>query len=253
MALANSRMKIIMMRSKRRMLREKLRLPKYRHKFAGAFVEQIRKGGRNTQQLQRSRRGIEGVLREMRSKREKPAAPVIQSVHRGRLCRRALNEPDPTLDPARHGYAASPANAHSGMALLDPAVRFLRAKLSKKKVKWKKEFWVPFFVVNLVYFCTLNMMLMPFFPLAFALGSLLSILEFHFTRLRLKHLMYKPLVPYDAKDVGLFFTRLYLCSLFFGIVLSHFVLSSETFPRVLDLQPTTSEREIAAYAGESSK
>eukprot|EP00949_MAST-11_sp_MAST-11-sp1_P002818 g2818.t1 len=137
------------------------------------------------------------------------------------------------------------------MALLDPAVRFLRAKLSKKKVKWKKEFWVPFFVVNLVYFCTLNMMLMPFFPLAFALGSLLSILEFHFTRLRLKHLMYKPLVPYDAKDVGLFFTRLYLCSLFFGIVLSHFVLSSETFPRVLDLQPTTSEREIAAYAGVS--
>jgi hypothetical protein len=119
-------------------------------------------------------------------------------------------------------------------ALAHPAVKYAQFLAKKKKGKWKKEFWVPFYIVNLVYSVTLSVVCSPFYPLTFLLGFVLLVLEFKFTKLRLRYLMYKPLVPFSAKDVGLFYLRFYLLVVFFGVLWTHWFLSHESFCRILE-------------------
>ena len=70
--------------------------------------------------------------------------------------------------------------------MLKTLVKYLIFLAKKRKGKWKSEFWVPFYVVNLVYSVTLNVVCIPFYPLTFLLGCVLLFLEFKFTKFRLE-------------------------------------------------------------------
>ena len=123
--------------------------------------------------------------------------------------------------------------------------------LSKgSKGKWKAEFWVPFYVVNLVYSVTLNVVCIPFYPLTFVLGCVLLFLEFKFTKFRLENFMYKPLTPYSAKDVGLFFLKFYLLVVGFGILWVHFFLSHASFCQFLEFR-ASNNRTIKHFPTQS--
>ena len=121
-------------------------------------------------------------------------------------------------------------------ALATTGLKYLIYLSKKKKGKWKNEFWVPFYIVNLVYSVTLNVVCIPFYPLTFVIGCVLLFLEFKFTKFRLEHFMYKPLVPYSAKDIGLFFLRFYLVVVVFGVFWVHFFLSHESFCQLLEFR-----------------
>ncbi len=136
-------------------------------------------------------------------------------------------------------------------ALAHPAVKYAQFLAKKKKGKWKKEFWVPFYVVNLVYSVTLSVVCSPFYPLTFLLGFVLLVLEFKFTKLRLQYLMYKPLVPFSAKDVGLFYLRFYLIVVFFGVLWTHWFLSHESFCRILEFGASSDVTTITDPEGYS--
>eukprot|EP00946_MAST-07B_sp_MAST-7B-sp1_P004956 g4956.t1 len=134
------------------------------------------------------------------------------------------------------------------MALAHPAVKYAKYLAKKRKGKWKKEFWVPFYIVNLVYSVTLSVVCSPFYPLTFLLGFVLLVLEFKFTKLRLQYLMYKPLVPFSAKDVGLFYLRFYLVVIFFGVLWTHWFLAHESFCRILEFGASTTAVTTEDYA-----
>ena len=51
--------------------------------------------------------------------------------------------------------------------------------------------------------------------------------------------MYKPLVPYSAKDIGLFFLRFYIIVVIFGVFWVHFFLSHESFCQLVEFHATT--------------
>ena len=124
-------------------------------------------------------------------------------------------------------------------ALLQTFLKYLNYIRKGKKGKWKNEFWVPFYIVNLVYSVTLNVVCIPFYPLTFVIGCVLLYLEFKFTKFRLEMFMYKPLVPYSAKDIGLFFLRFYLVVVIFGVFWVHFFLSHESFCQLLEFRSSS--------------
>ena len=112
-----------------------------------------------------------------------------------------------------------------------------------KKGKWKKEFSVPFAVINLVYFCTVAFVTFAFFPFTFMLVTFITYFDFKFMKFQLENFMYKPLVPFDAKSIGNFFTRLLLLSMIIGSTIIHLTLSNPYLPRVFDLKSEPSETE----------
>lgn len=79
-----------------------------------------------------------------------------------------------------------------------------------RKGKWKTEFNVPFAVINLVYFCTVAFITFAYFPFAFLLVAFITFCDFKFIEFQLRYFMYKPLIPFDAKSIGNFFTILLL-------------------------------------------
>ena len=54
--------------------------------------------------------------------------------------------------------------------------------------------------------------------------------------------MYKPLVPYSAKDIGLFFLRFYIIVVIFGVFWVHFFLSHESFCQLFEFHATTNPK-----------
>ena len=49
-------------------------------------------------------------------------------------------------------------------------------------------------------------------------------------------MMYKPLVPYSAKDIGSFFLKFYLIVVIFGVFWVHFFISHEYFCQFLEFR-----------------
>ena len=60
--------------------------------------------------------------------------------------------------------------------------------------------------------------------------------------------MYKPLVPYSTRDVGLYYTRYYILIVVAGCLLAHYSLWEKSFPRLLDVQGNMSKSYIYARA-----
>jgi hypothetical protein len=105
-----------------------------------------------------------------------------------------------------------------------------------RKGKWKTEFNVPFAVINLVYFCTVAFITFAYFPFAFLLVAFITFCDFKFIEFQLRYFMYKPLIPFDAKSIGNFFTILLLMAMVIGSGVVHFTLSNPSLPRVFDLK-----------------
>ena len=114
-----------------------------------------------------------------------------------------------------------------------------------RKGKWKTEFSVPLSVINLVYFCTVAFVTFAFFPFTFILVTFITYADFKFMKFQLNNFMYKPLVPFDAKSIGNFFTRLLLLAMIIGTTIIHLTLSNNTLPRVFDLKSNPSEEPNA--------
>ncbi|EQC40512.1 hypothetical protein SDRG_02403 [Saprolegnia diclina VS20] len=142
----------------------------------------------------------------------------------------------------------------SGIFGLLRLVKRLRAKrkgLELPPTDTRSEFLIAPTMVALMSSCTLYAFAIPLCPSAGLVTVVLLTLSFKFDKLYLQAFMKKPNAPWSAKNAGVFFIKLYWCTVAVYVTGMYWFLTNVHLPKHCDLQVRDAPFLCSSYASPS--